>query len=96
MFGGWTVFVAGFPSLLSPPPSASSPLLPLALPAPRAAHWVKAPNVLLLHHNGRGFELELDPTGLPEGLHYTGNCVCVCVCVWLVVLHCLHARLKGP
>jgi hypothetical protein len=27
--------------------------------------------VLLLHHNGRGFELELDPTGLPEGLHYT-------------------------
>lgn len=27
--------------------------------------------MLLLHHNGRGFEVELDPTGLPEGLHYT-------------------------
>lgn len=25
-----------------------------------------------MHHNGRGFELELDPRGLPEGLHYTG------------------------
>ncbi|PRW39066.1 Tripeptidyl-peptidase 2 isoform A [Chlorella sorokiniana] len=34
------------------------------------AHWVKAPAVLLLHHNGRGFEVELDPTALPEGLHY--------------------------
>lgn len=35
------------------------------------APWVKAPSVLLLHHNGRGFELEVNPTGLSEGLHYT-------------------------
>lgn len=35
------------------------------------ANWVRAPDVLLMHHNGRGFELELDPRSLPEGLHYT-------------------------
>lgn len=60
-------------------PSAAPPRLPLPVstrnhsppPCPLfAAHWVKAPSVLLLHHNGRGFELELDPTALPEGLHY--------------------------
>ena len=34
------------------------------------ADWVKIPELLLLHHNGRSFEVEIDPTGLPEGLHY--------------------------
>lgn len=34
------------------------------------APWVKATELLLLHHNGRSFEVEVDPTGLPEGLHY--------------------------
>lgn len=29
------------------------------------------PQLLLLHHNGRGFEIKVDPTGLPPGLHYT-------------------------
>lgn len=56
------------------------PTLPLAPCPAAAAHWVKAPAVLLLHHNGRGFELELDPTGLPEGLHYTGGRGRLCVC----------------
>ncbi|KAG7670442.1 hypothetical protein Ndes2437A_g04966 [Nannochloris sp. 'desiccata'] len=34
------------------------------------APWVKAPELLLLHHNGRSFEVEIDPTGLEQGLHY--------------------------
>lgn len=34
------------------------------------APWVKAPSLLMLHHNGRSFEVEVDPTALPEGLHY--------------------------
>jgi tripeptidyl-peptidase-2 len=34
------------------------------------APWIKAPELLLLHHNGRSFEVEVDPTGLPQGLHY--------------------------
>ena len=53
-----------------PPPCPRSHAFLLAHPA---AHWVKAPAVLLLHHNGRGLELEVDPTSLPEGLHYTGE-----------------------
>eukprot|EP00887_Chlorella_sp_A99_P002396 scaffold10.g2396.t1 len=35
-----------------------------------APGWLAAPAALLLHHNGRGFEVEVDPTKLPEGLHY--------------------------
>ncbi|KAF6251901.1 subtilase family-domain-containing protein [Scenedesmus sp. NREL 46B-D3] len=34
------------------------------------APWVSAPDLLLLHHNGRTFELRVDPTALPAGLHY--------------------------
>jgi tripeptidyl-peptidase-2 len=34
------------------------------------APWLSAPNLLLLHHNGRTFELRVDPTALPPGLHY--------------------------
>jgi tripeptidyl-peptidase-2 len=32
--------------------------------------WVKAPSLLLLPHNGRTFEVEINPTALPPGLHY--------------------------
>jgi len=34
------------------------------------APWITAPELLLLHHNGRSFEVEIDPTGLDQGLHY--------------------------
>ena len=34
------------------------------------APWVTGPSLLLLHHGGRGFECEVDPTSLPQGLHY--------------------------
>ncbi|WIA34935.1 hypothetical protein OEZ86_013218 [Tetradesmus obliquus] len=34
------------------------------------APWLSAPELLLLHHNGRTFELRVDPTALPPGLHY--------------------------
>jgi tripeptidyl-peptidase II len=34
------------------------------------ASWITAPELLLLHHNGRSFEVEIDPTGLEQGLHY--------------------------
>lgn len=81
--GGWGGVGAWLGGRLEVPQACASGLPPLpggltctASPPPAflaAAHWVKAPAVLLLHHNGRGFELELDPTGLPEGLHYTGE-----------------------
>ncbi len=32
--------------------------------------WLSAPPLLLLHHNGRGFEVRVDPSSLPPGLHY--------------------------
>lgn len=32
--------------------------------------WVIVPEMLMLHHNGRSFEVEVDATQLPEGLHY--------------------------
>ncbi|WIA14765.1 hypothetical protein OEZ85_003250 [Tetradesmus obliquus] len=34
------------------------------------APWLSAPELLLLHHNGRTFELRVDPTALLPGLHY--------------------------
>eukprot|EP00879_Flechtneria_rotunda_P015304 GHRR01015998.1.p1 GENE.GHRR01015998.1~~GHRR01015998.1.p1 ORF type:complete len:502 (+),score=120.67 GHRR01015998.1:1072-2577(+) len=34
------------------------------------ADWVSIPKLLLLHHNGRPFEIQIDPTKLPQGLHY--------------------------
>ena len=34
------------------------------------APWVHCPEVLLVHHNGRTFEMSLDCSALPEGLHY--------------------------
>jgi len=32
--------------------------------------WISAPASLLLAANGRNFEISVDPTALPEGLHY--------------------------
>ena len=34
------------------------------------APWIIAPELLLLHHNGRSFEVEIDPTRLEQGVHY--------------------------
>ena len=34
------------------------------------AEWVDAPEVLLLPHNGRMFDIRVDATGLPPGVHY--------------------------
>ena len=36
-----------------------------------AASWVQHPATLFLPHNGRGFEVLVDPTQLPEGMSYT-------------------------
>lgn len=36
-----------------------------------AASWVQHPATLFLPHNGRGFEVRVDPTQLPEGMSYT-------------------------
>ena len=33
------------------------------------ASWVTAPDVFVLMHNGRSFKMEVDPTGLPPGVH---------------------------
>ncbi|CCJ29848.1 unnamed protein product [Pneumocystis jirovecii] len=33
--------------------------------------WVKVPNYLLLNSSGRVFDIQVDPTGLPYGFHYT-------------------------
>ena len=38
------------------------------------AGWVTCPSSLLLHHSGRGFEVRVDPSGLPPGLHFTEVC----------------------
>lgn len=35
-----------------------------------SAPWVTAPRALLLAGGMRTFEVEVDPTGLSEGLHY--------------------------
>lgn len=35
-----------------------------------SAPWVTAPPLLLLAGGLRTFEVEVDPTALPEGLHY--------------------------
>ncbi|GMH33052.1 hypothetical protein BSKO_00886 [Bryopsis sp. KO-2023] len=32
--------------------------------------WLSCPEALLLPHNGRAFEVKVDPTGLKEGVHY--------------------------
>lgn len=32
--------------------------------------WVTSPSMLMLHHNGRTIEVHVDPTDLPEGVHY--------------------------
>lgn len=42
----------------------------LKLAVKSTAPWVKSPAHLMLHHNGRTFEVEVDPTALPEGVHY--------------------------
>ncbi|KAL0024941.1 hypothetical protein WJX77_004746 [Trebouxia sp. C0004] len=34
------------------------------------APWLEAPHALILPHNGRNFEVQVDPVGLGEGLHY--------------------------
>lgn len=34
------------------------------------APWVTCPSAVLMHHSGRSFEVHVDPTGLPPGLHY--------------------------
>ncbi len=34
------------------------------------APWLEAPHALILPHNGRNFEVQVNPTGLAEGLHY--------------------------
>jgi len=34
------------------------------------APWIRCPEVLLVLHNGRTFEMSLDCAALPEGLHY--------------------------
>jgi tripeptidyl-peptidase-2 len=31
--------------------------------------WVNAPEYFMLMHNGRSFKVEVDPTGLPAGVH---------------------------
>jgi len=31
--------------------------------------WVRVPDHLMLMHNGRSFKIEVDPTGLPPGVH---------------------------
>ena len=36
-----------------------------------AASWVQHPGTLFLPHNGRGFEVRVDPTQLAEGMSYT-------------------------
>ena len=41
----------------------------LKLEVRATAPWVRAPALLLLHHAGRSFEIEVDPTALPPGLH---------------------------
>lgn len=33
------------------------------------ASWVKSPEHFMLMHNGRTFKIEVDPTGLPPGVH---------------------------
>jgi tripeptidyl-peptidase-2 len=33
------------------------------------ASWVNPPEFFMLMHNGRSFKVEVDPTGLPEGVH---------------------------
>jgi hypothetical protein len=35
-----------------------------------SAGWVDCPEVLLVHHDGRGFEMRLDCDALAPGLHY--------------------------
>ncbi|MCC9607790.1 S8 family serine peptidase [Blastopirellula sp. JC732] len=35
------------------------------------AEWVKSPEVFFLAYGGRDFEIEVDPTALPPGAHYT-------------------------
>ncbi|MEW5301337.1 MAG: hypothetical protein WDW36_004201 [Sanguina aurantia] len=34
------------------------------------APWLSCPSAVLMHHSGRSFEVRVDPTGLPAGLHY--------------------------
>ncbi|GAX82749.1 hypothetical protein CEUSTIGMA_g10175.t1 [Chlamydomonas eustigma] len=38
---------------------------------PATPEWVSCPASLLLHHSGRGFEVNIDATRLPNGLHYS-------------------------
>jgi len=47
--------------------------------------WVTCPEGLLLTHNGRSFEVSVNPTGLPEGLHYAE-----------VLAYDMLARWRGP
>ena len=42
----------------------------LKLKVKSTVEWITAPDLLLLHHNGRSFEVGVDPTHLCEGLHY--------------------------
>ena len=34
------------------------------------APWVEAPSTLVVPHNGRNFEVQVNPVGLEPGLHY--------------------------
>lgn len=38
--------------------------------ASSAPAWASCPSHLLIHHSGRGFEIRVDPSSLPPGLHY--------------------------
>lgn len=44
--------------------------------------WVEAPSALLLHSGGRTFEVKVDATSLPEGLHYAEVCAFDCNAAW--------------
>ena len=42
----------------------------LLLRTRNSSSWLDTPDVLLLPHNGRGFDVRIDATALPPGLHY--------------------------
>ncbi|KAG5191080.1 subtilase family-domain-containing protein [Tribonema minus] len=63
-----TVTVA--PTFHEDAPAADKINFELQLRLASDALWVLAPGVLVLMHKGRSFNIEVDPTGLPPGVHF--------------------------
>ncbi len=61
-----------------------------------SASWVTCPPALLMHYNGRGFDIKVDPSKLAPGLHYAEVVGCSSTAPWMGPLFRVPVTLVKP